>query len=82
MSFWQLHMHRDWNQPAEKVPVVEMYFMQYEESDELGFVGEICFRISPEPGMPSHSVSHRMRKEQFDWFVNEIAARYYAGGPK
>ena len=81
MSEFMITLPRDWDQDAQHQPVTEMMFREYEEADSDGFVGEISFSVELETGRYLKK-THRMRLGQFRFFVDEIAARYHAGGPK
>ena len=80
MNGWQLRLQRDWRQPAEDLPVADITLEEYKDEDEHGNKGELRMEVQTGPGN-FRVLRFKMSHEQYRFFVDEIAARYYAGGP-
>lgn len=78
---FMVFMPRDWDQAAEDQPAVEFALVEYEEEDELGFIGEVRMHFQTASGNILVK-SLKMKRAQFRFVVDTIAGRYHAGGPK
>ena len=80
MNGWELRLQRDWRQPAEDLPVAKIALEEYKDEDGYGNKGELRMEVQISPGN-FRTYRFKMRHEQYRFFVDEIAARYFAGGP-
>lgn len=77
---FMVFMPRDWEQAAEDQPAIEFALVEYDEEDELGFIGEVRLHIQMAPGRLLLKTL-KMKRNAFRFVVDTIAGRYHAGGP-
>lgn len=80
MNGWNVRMHQPMLPQAGMYPATELELVEYPDEAEDGARGEVRMRIEIGRGH-FRDLVFRMNASDFRFFVDAIAARYFAGGP-